>query len=371
MRRLLPFAALLIASSLAWAKSLYDFGDVDARLEDLVVFHGLAGATLRLATPAGEVHRAHAGGYTGTERLPLASASKWLSALTLARLVENGTLRWNDTVGDWIPEAPVPTRAITVAMLFSHTSGIPHADADCLSRRDVDLQQCAAQILALPLADAPGTAFAYGGNSMQVAGAIAERATGQRWDRIFIDEVVAPLGLTHTDWTAAAPAGSGYVWNDNPRIGGGARSTLRDYAIVVDMLLAGGLHEGANYLRADTLATMALDRARGLPVVHSPAPRDWGYGLGQWVEARDAFGATVRVSSPGAFGFTPWVDWRMGNSGIVVVYGSGPAMRDDLLALEHASRLALAPFSRTAGAAPRRGASVRHRVTRAGDTRGH
>lgn len=351
--RLPQLLVLLVVASAAWAKPLHDFGEVDGLLSDLVVEHRLAGATLRLATPAGEVHRIHAGSYSGGERVALASASKWLSALALARLVEKGVLRWDDTVGDWFPEAPAPTRAITVAMLFSHTSGIGHADADCLSARDVDLQQCAAAILALPLANPPGTAFAYGGNSMQVAGAIAERAAGVRWDRLFIDEVVTPLGLTSTDWTAAAPVDSGYVWNPNPRIAGGARSTLRDYAIVVDMLLAGGLHDGRSYLRADTLATMAADRTRGLVVVHTPAPPDWGYGLGQWVEARDGSGATVRVSSPGAFGFTPWVDWRMGNNGIVVVVGSGPAMRDDLLALEGAGRMALAPFHRAPAAAAR------------------
>ena len=37
------------------------------------------------------------------------------------------------------------------------------------------------------------------------------------------------------------------------------------------------------------------------------------------VEAKDARGNTLRVSSPGAFGFTPWVDWRNGSNGVLPV----------------------------------------------------
>ena len=61
------------------------------------------------------------------------------------------------------------------------------------------------------------------------------------------------------------------------------------------------------------------------------------------MEARDAWGATTRVSSPGAFGFTPWVDWRQGSNGIVLVHGNGRAMRADLTALELACIPALDP----------------------------
>jgi CubicO group peptidase (beta-lactamase class C family) len=205
----------------------------------------------------------------------------------------------------------------------------------CLSDRRTTLQACARQILDLPLEWTPGTAFAYGGNSMQVAGAMAEIASGRSWDTLFLAEMVGPLGLTATDWTAGA-SGTGYVPNPNPRIGGGARSTLDDYGRIVDMLLAGGLHEGATYLQPQTLATMALDRTVGLVIVASPvAEYGFGYGFGQWVEAKDARGGTYRVSSPGAFGFTPWVDWRSGSNGVILVHGNGSAMRDDLTALEN------------------------------------
>ncbi len=337
MTRWLPLLmgfALALAAPAAAERPAYDLAPVSEATRTLVAEHRLAGASLRLARGGQVLHLDHVGAYGPDTRVAIASASKWLSALTLARLVESGTLRWDSRVGEYFPDAPAATRGITLTQLFSHTSGIGIDDAGCLSNRLTTLQACARQILDAPLQWAPGTAFAYGGNSMQVAGAMAELASGRSWDALFVREMVTPLGLTATDWTAGA-TGAGYVPNPNPRIGGGARSTLADYGRVVDMLLAGGLHDGEVFLDPQTLATMALDRSVGLVLASSPvAEYGYGYGFGQWVEAKDASGATYRVSSPGAFGFTPWVDWRSGSNGVILVYGNGSAMRDDLTALE-------------------------------------
>ncbi len=331
----LVLGALLALAGGVVARPAYDLAPVDAEAQRIVAAYGLPGGSVRLARGAGVVHRQSYGGYTGNERLAIASASKWLSALTLARLVERGDLRWDSTVGEFFPDAPAAMRPITLVQLFSHTSGMLVEDVACISDRQQTLQACARSILSEPLVAAPGTVFAYGGNSMHVAGAMAELATGRAWDDLFIEHMVQPLGLVATDWTAGAGPTPGYVRNANPRIAGGARSTREDYGRVLDMLLAGGLHEGQPFLRADTLATMALDRTTGLVIAYTPVPGyDFGYGIGQWVEARDGNGATYRVSSPGAFGFTPWVDWRSGSNGVIVVLGNGGLMRDELTALE-------------------------------------
>ena len=334
---------LLVLAIATPARPLHDFRTTDAALRLLVEEQGLPGASLRVATWQGEVHRIHVDGYDETTRLGIASASKWLSALTLARLVEAGHLRWDSQVGDFFPEAPADTHAITLVQLFSHTSGMAAGEAACLSRRTTTLQACALEILAMDLAYAPGTGFAYGGNSMQVAGAMAERATGRSWDLLFQSELAGPLGLRDTDWSVGALR-EGYVPNANPRIGGGARSTLADYSRVLDMVLAGGDIAGASFLSPDTLAIMAVDRVQGLAILESPIDNaDQGYGFGQWVEARDVRGTTTRVSRPGAFGFTPWVDWRQGSSGVIVVFGNGREMREDLTAIEQACLDALEP----------------------------
>ena len=74
--------------------------------------------------------------------------------------------------------------------------------------------------------------FAYGGNSMQVAGRMAEIASGKSWDQLFQDEVTAAVHAG-TDHAAGIDNPPPYVHVNNPRIAGGVRSVLHDYAHVV------------------------------------------------------------------------------------------------------------------------------------------
>ena len=129
------------------------------------------------------------GNYSAGTRVPIASASKWLSALVIARLVEKNQMQWNDTIGEWMPDAPANKRDITLAQLFSHTSGLPGNETTvCLSNRFITLDNCARQILALNLESTPGSSFSYGGNSMQVAGRLAEIASGKNWNLLFYEK---------------------------------------------------------------------------------------------------------------------------------------------------------------------------------------
>ena len=92
------------------------------------------------------------------------------------------------------------------------------------------LATCADRILTQPMIGEPGKVFSYGGNSMQVAGRMAELATGEAWDDLFIAEMVTPLGLNATDFATSSTA-PGYVRTDNPRMAGGVRSTRQVLAL--------------------------------------------------------------------------------------------------------------------------------------------
>lgn len=345
MRRLLPalLATLLLAlPASAQAPRKPALSGIDARMQAIVARYRLDGASLWVSHNGVPVMTGHYGGYGDATRVPIASASKWVSALAIARLVERGVLRWDSTVGEWWPAAPVEKRAITLAQLFSHTSGLPGEESGCLGNALTTLQACAAQILGLPLQSAPGTAFAYGGLSMQVAGAMAERASGLSWDALFVRELTAPLGLTATDFgfTSTAP---GWVTVPNPRIGGGVRSTLADYGRVMAMWQADGvIREGANagqrYLAGATIRAMQRDHAARLPRLDVPPSVDlytgWGYGFGFWILPTARAGQPVIESSPGAFGFQGWVDGSAGIAGVFLVRDSNPRMAPEVLALQ-------------------------------------
>lgn len=63
--------------------------------------------------------------------VPIASISKVVTSMTVMRLVENGTLTLNDTLGDLFSPIIVPDRwrSTTITQLLSHTSGFA-ADRD-------------------------------------------------------------------------------------------------------------------------------------------------------------------------------------------------------------------------------------------------
>lgn len=305
--------ALFGAASTARAVPIYNFAPVTAEMQNFVQTYQLDGASLRVNKHGSVVYRRAFGGYTLSTRVRIASASKWLSALTVARVVEKGQLRWTDTVGQYFPTVEASKRSITLAQLFSHTSALPGGDDFCMSNPTYTLSSCANRILQQPLIGQPGAVFSYGGNSMQVAGRMAELATGKAWDDIFIAEMVTPLGMNATDFATSSTA-PGYVRTDNPRIAGGVRSTLEDYGKVVDMVLAYGCLDnsttqiclpGRRFLSRTTIDLMATDRTVGtVDISRPPTSTGFGYGLGQWIDPS----SPLIVSSPGAFGFTPWVD---------------------------------------------------------------
>lgn len=324
------------------AVPIHDFAPVADEMQRFVQSHQLVGASLRVGKAGNAVHRQAYGGYTFDTRIRIASASKWLSGLAIARLVEKGQMRWTDTVGQYFPQAPADKTGITLEQLFSHTSGLPPTEDSCMSNPLYTLTSCAQQILQKPLIGTPGKVFAYGGNSMQVAGRMAEIAAGKRWDDIFIDEMVLPLGLVATDYATSSTA-PGYVRNANPRVPGGVRSTLDDYGRVVDMVLARGCLTGGfpeqcpaaqRFLAAATLDAMARDRTIGTTILfRPPTTTGFGYGIGQWIENADGVHPQIAqplLSSPGAFGVTPWVDHARGTAGVLFVEDELSAVNADI-----------------------------------------
>jgi Beta-lactamase class C and other penicillin binding proteins len=297
----------------------------------------LEGASLIVLQDGQPIYKRNFGSYAGNgPTVPIASASKWLSALVIERLVEAGTMRWDDTVADYFgsdyPNPDPQKGAITLGQLLSHTSGMTVVNAACLAYpyRNMPLDDCARSILGTPLRWSPGTVFAYGENSMQVAGAMAQRVTGKSWAQLVASELTGPLALTRTDYGAN---GNGVPFS-NPIIAGGARSNLQDYAKVVQMVLQRGLFDGSQYLAPASIAEMQLDQTHGVPADpdSNPYPEAYGYGYGEWRNTVDCSGVATRISSTGILGTSPWVDYDHGTAAVFLTYKQNPDpnLRDKL-----------------------------------------
>ncbi len=274
---------------------------VSSDIDDLSLIVGDAG---------GELYRFEKGSFTVTDVHAIASASKWITSATIVTLVDQGVMSLSDRPQDylayWTNDPADPRSRITLEQLLSFTAGFHRSplQAGCIGNETFTIQSCVVELYAQGVNAEPGTTFFYGPVHMQVAAAMAEIATGQVWNEIVFLNVSTPLGLSAT----------GFI-GDNPRASGAAFSTAADYSEFLRAQLAG------DFLPA-SFDTLAAERLSGVQIVSRPAAIDannidWYYGLGAWRECDDATWnaaceAEVRVSSPGAFGWYPWIDLQNG-----------------------------------------------------------
>mgnify|MGYP000081680830 CR=1 FL=1 len=89
---------------------------------------------------------------------------------------------------------------------------------------------------------------------MQVAGRMAELATGKDWETIFQEKIAKPLKMALTHFTPVDETPG-----HNPMLGGGARTALQDYANFLSMIINNGMFEGKRILSAKAIAAMQAD----------------------------------------------------------------------------------------------------------------
>jgi serine-type D-Ala-D-Ala carboxypeptidase/endopeptidase len=293
-----------------------DFTAVDAALAATSASWqlGVDGIVLAVIKDGEIVHEQAFGSFATSTRVPIASATKWVTAVTIMTLVRDGLVGLDDPVALYLPSFTGPKAAITIRQCLAHTSGLP-ANAPAIGDETITLAQCADQIAQGPLLAVPGTVFRYGGVSMQVAGRVAEVVTGQSWAVLFQDRVASPLGMTTFAYDAFGATA-------NPRLAGGGMCTSRDYALLLSALLDGGALGAQPLLSTRDVYEIFQDQTQGAVIVATPQPDDRRYGLGCWRDQVGSYGQPQVISSPGAFGAWPWIDLERGYAGFLLIQRS-------------------------------------------------
>jgi len=262
------------------------------------------------------------GSFSVNDRYLIASASKWLTAMVIMNLVEQGVMALDDRPQDyitWWTADPADARSrITLEQLLAFTSGfdIGPDEQSCVTEALTTVDLCAREFYDGGLAYEPGTTFYYGPAHMQVAARMAEVASGLGFSDLVDQSLASLFSLTQTDFRVPSAA--------NPRASGGGRSSASDYATILQAILKGTYLSGV-------IDEMEADRT-GPPVVVASAPAalaingyDFRYALGHWRECPqatwDANCDNRHVSSsPGAFGWYPWIDFDNGYYGVLAVF---------------------------------------------------
>lgn len=285
-----------------------DIPPVTNLIQNAVRSDRLRGAVLLLLKNNQVIYQKAFGDYSVNTVVPIASASKWISASVIMTLVDEGRIGLDEPISKYLPNFTGEKSTITLRQLLSHTSGLP-SEHRCLSDSSTTLAECVEQISQVRLRAAPGTQFRYGGVSFQVAGRVAEVVSGKSWNTLFEEKIKAPLNMVNTS----------YGNTENPRIAGGASSTVQDYANLLQMHLNKGQFNGKQVLSTTAIDEMERDQTSEIPVAYTPMPDTRHYGLGEWLDSVGRNGKAVQLSSQGAFGFSPWMDRQRNLIGVFLV----------------------------------------------------
>lgn len=269
-------------------------------------------------------------GYDENTQVYVASAGKWVAAAVIGTVVDRTALRWDDTVEKWLPQFKGTDKGkIKLRQLLSHTSGIRPYLPDPRVDTYNSLDSSVAEILPLPVEFKAGTRFEYGGLAMQIAGRMAEVASGMTFEQLFQQNICRPLGMNRSHFTPVNTDG-GHA----PMLGGGLCTTLHDYMCFLNMIYHKGMFKGRRILKAATVAEMQknqVGKARVMPGEF--VERGWHlhhngiYGLGEWREIVDKHDNAVQISSPGWAGAYPWLNLKTGIYGFFITHVVGGSIK--------------------------------------------
>ena len=314
-------------------------------------YPSLRGAgVIALHKDRGVIHRKAYGDFATDRVYLIASSSKMVSAGILNRLNDDGALDLYAPIAevvDWGQSRPL----IKPVHLLSNTSGLPalfsttfFGDHRCQLFSAGELTDCAETIFQTEpngqdTIVPPDTDFRYGGGQWQVAGGIAELASGKSWAELFHEIYVQPCGLQSSGFTHPFQFGltlSGYpsgftgdistiMPTNNPFIEAGMYTTIDDYGRLLMMHLNGG-RCGENAVHTEeAIARMHAEYVRNTFMGETNAARlfdenvGWsGYGMGWWID-RDFSSINF---DPGIYGSVALINWDTNIAIFAVIEGT-------------------------------------------------
>ena len=291
----------------------------------------------------------------------IASISKPLLGTAAYHLHENGKLKVDVPVSDYLPEFrdlklesgdPVP-RAPTMTELFRHTSGMRY-DAAPGGRpwyAAWTMGQPLSTVVAkyareFPFKSLPGTRYNYSGIGTDVAARVAEVAAGMPRNELLVEEICRPLGMMHTGYRDAnsvkrlPPMPTRYYRDkegelrvSNPRplalpntyssSGGSIISTAPDLARWLMMIRNRGMHEGKRYLSPEMIEKMLTGKRKGRNA----------HG-GFFIREVNADGRPTVIGHTGSSGTNCWIDFENDAVGIMLTQTSAKSIKPFRIELE-------------------------------------
>lgn len=248
----------------------------------------------------------------------LGSCTKSMTATLVAKLVEEGTLKWGDTLGrfdgGFFPsDADAGWKNVTLEELLTNRSGAP-ASLDegglwsTLWRREgtpvAQRRRLVEGVLRRPPLSPHGTKYLYSNAGFSIAGAMAETRTKTAYEALLRAKLFVPLGIASAGFgppgdagvldqprahtAAGKPVDPGPGADNPPAIApaGLVHMTIRDWAKYVALHLLGDRGE-STFLSKATFQRL-----------HTP-PKGFDYAMG-WIAAERPWGGGPVLTHAGS-----------------------------------------------------------------------
>lgn len=129
----------------------------------------------------------------------LASLSKAFAGTLTGLMVNEGTLRWDTRLSQYVPEFrlkdPGAAQRLTVADVLSHRVGLRHNAFDRDLEANVDYATLTQKLAYAPMNCAPGTCYGYQNIAFSLIGDVIEAAGRESYGAAVKRRLFAPLGM--------------------------------------------------------------------------------------------------------------------------------------------------------------------------------
>ena len=236
----------------------------------------------------------------------IASNSKAFTAASLAMLVEEGKVSWDDPVRKHLPYFqlydPYVSQEMRVRDLLSHRSGLGTYSGDLLwYGTEYSAEEVVRRTRFVPQAGAFRASYGYSNLMFIAAGEVVSAASGMPWADLVESRILEPLGMErtvtsttdlplrdnvatpHKNWVNRVEPIEWYNW-DAMAAAGGIISSVYDMSQWLKLQLGNGEIDGLRLFSAESAWEMwTVHTARAVPAesrVSTPSTHFRGYGLG-------------------------------------------------------------------------------------------
>jgi CubicO group peptidase (beta-lactamase class C family) len=147
----------------------------------------------------GQADRSKGIKFTTETQSCLASVSKPFTALAVMMLAQNGSLRLDDPVSNYVEGLQIPLGAVTIRELLTHTSGVPDYSDLGIEHAGLTSDEVLQALRRLDRTEfSPGERYRYSNSGYVLLGAVIARVSGIPLPQFLDSHVFTPVGMRRT-----------------------------------------------------------------------------------------------------------------------------------------------------------------------------